>query len=41
MSVHFWGENPEGVWQLQIANTAGPESDNKGIVTKLPPRSLS
>jgi len=32
MSVHFWGENPRGVWNLTIINTHTRAPQTKGIL---------
>jgi len=32
MSVHTWGENPKGLWTLDILDTSPSVSDNRGTV---------
>ena len=32
MSVHFWGERPEGVWNLTIINTHTRAPKTKGVL---------
>ena len=39
LSLHHWGENPDGIWSLDVRNTK-PDASQKGIFPNHPSESL-